>query len=76
MPYYVYRTMDLGAIRRLEWIAEHPAYPEASVHVKALRAAAQPAEERVRMIFAENQLMAEELLSETRPPEPLIGDDY
>ena len=76
MPYYVYRVIDFGAIRRLEWIGEYAAYPEASAGVKALRAAEHPEVGRSRMIFAENRLAAEELLSQMRPPEPLIGDDY
>ncbi|HUN91899.1 MAG TPA: hypothetical protein VMU33_07575 [Burkholderiaceae bacterium] len=76
MPYYVYRVIDLGAIRRLEWIGEYAAYPEASARVKALRAAADPEVGRSRMIFADNRLAAEELLSQSPAPEPLIGDDY
>jgi hypothetical protein len=76
MPYYVYRIVALGPVRRLEDIGEHAAYGEAAAQVKRLRAEGDPAAGTVRMIFAENRLKAEELLSETRPPEPLIGDDY
>ena len=75
MPYYIYRIVTLGPVRRLEELGEQPAYREAAEQVKRLRAGSSEAG-TIRMIFAENRLQAEELLSETRPPEPLIGDDY
>jgi len=76
MPYYIYRIVALGPVRRLESLGEHAAYGEAAAEVKRLRGSADPALGTIRMIFAENPLKAEELLSETRPPEPMVGDDY
>ena len=76
MPYYIYRIVTLGPVRRLEELGEQPAYRAAAEQVKRLRAESSGESGTVRMIFAENRLQAEELLSETRPPEPLIGDDY
>ena len=76
MPYYIYRIVTLGPVRRLEELGEQSAYREAADLVKRLRADSGDQPGTVRMIFAENRLQAEELLSETRPPEPLVGDDY
>jgi hypothetical protein len=76
MPYYIYAITETGPIRRLEHIAEHAVYRDAAAHVKRLRQSAGDSTASVRLIFAENPLQAEELLSERRPPEPMIGDDY
>ena len=76
MPYYIYRIVTLGPVRRLEELGEQSAYREAADLVKRLRAESVGEPGTVRMIFAQNRLQAEELLSETRPPEPLVGDDY
>jgi hypothetical protein len=76
MPYFVYRIEALGPVRRLEGLAVFDDYQAAAVECRRLRAAEVAAGQQVRMIFAENALRAEELLSETRPPEPMVGDDY
>jgi hypothetical protein len=76
MPYYLYRLANAGPIRHLEEMGECASYPEASAKLKQLRREHDPALGMIRMIFAENRLRAEELLSETRPPEPFIADDY
>jgi len=76
MPYYVYRITQVGPIRQLESIADHALYRDAAAQVRMLRKDSDPALGHFRLIFAENQLQAEELLLEVRPPEPMVGDDY
>ena len=74
MPYYIYRIFPFG---RLEKVDALPNYREASARLRALRKDIPPgADWQARMIFAENELQAEDLLSQPRAPEPLIGDDY
>ena len=73
MPYYVYRVGPLGVLTKL---AEFAAFREASAHAKAARvsqASAGPG--RVKVMFADNELAAEDLLSQVREPGPAIGDD-
>ncbi|MEW6706543.1 MAG: hypothetical protein AB1430_16975 [Pseudomonadota bacterium] len=72
MPYYVYRVKPFA---QLEKLAEFGAFRDASAHAKALRAAA-GAERgaKVKVMFAENELMAEDLLCQVRDPGP-AGDD-
>ena len=72
MPYYVFAVEPLGLLRKL---AEFEAFKEASVHAKALRSA-QPAgaQVRIKVMFADNQLTAEDLLSQVREAGP-TGDE-
>lgn len=71
MPYYVFRVGALGVLTKL---AEFDAFREASAHAKAAR---QQGSEggRVKVMFADNQLAAEDLLSQPREPGPMTGDD-
>jgi hypothetical protein len=71
MPYYVFRIGALGVLSRL---AEFDAFREASAHAKAVRTQ-DPQAGRVKVMFADNQLAAEDLLSQPREPGPSIGDD-
>jgi hypothetical protein len=72
MPYYVYRIGQLGVLTKL---AEFPAFREASAHAKAARADKSAGGGRVKVMFADNELAAEDLLSQVREPGPTIGDD-
>ena len=73
MPYYVFAVQPLGLLKKL---AEFDAFQEASAHAKALRAALPPgAVVRVKVMFADNQLAAEDLLSQVREPGPASGSD-
>ena len=72
MPYYLYEVVE-RPIRVLRKIAAFPAFKEASVEAKRLRAADAT---NVKVIFAENELQAEDMLSQVRPAPPMIGDDY
>ena len=74
MPYYVYKIHP--PLKTLELVGEHASFKDASSAVKALRAEASQAGITIKMIFADNELAAEDLLSQVRPPEPMVGDDY
>ena len=77
MPYYIYRVASFGFVRQLEKIAEHEAFKTASAQAKAMRAEDGLSDDvEIKVIFAGNELQAEEMLSQIREPEPFIGDDY
>lgn len=72
MPYYLYRIMPLGVLRKLE---QFERYADASARAKALRAADAPGTPgRIKLMFAENELQAEDLLCQVREAGP-SGDD-
>lgn len=73
MPYFVYRVQPFA---QLEPLGHFPTFPEASREAKALRAA-QPGQpgRRVRVIFADNALAAEDLLLQVRDAPPGGDDD-
>jgi hypothetical protein len=73
MPYYVYRIFPF---HRLEKVAVHDAFPPASAQAKALRREATlPPDCRVKVVFAENELGAEALLTDVREERPHIAED-
>lgn len=75
MPYYIYKVVSFP-IRTLEKIEEHAAFRDASAGAKALRAALGPAGgASIKMILADNELQAEDLLSQQRAPQPNPDDD-
>lgn len=75
MPYYIYKVSSFP-IRSLEKIEQHAAFPDASARAKVLRAALTSAEEgSIKMILADNELHAEDLLSQQRAPQPNPDDD-
>lgn len=77
MPYYIYRITPMGPIRTLTKITQFESFKEASTEAKRLRREADLANgETVKTIFAENELQAEDLLSQVREGEPLTGDDW
>ncbi len=71
MPYYVYRVKPFAQLQKL---AEFPGFKEASSHAKSLRAAGCEPQEKIKVMFAENELLAEDLLCQVRDPGP-AGDD-
>ena len=72
MPYYIYRVLPYA---QLEKLAEFDAFKPASEHAKALRAAERDAPAgKVKVMFAENEQIAEDLLCQVRDPGP-SGDD-
>jgi len=75
VPYFIYKIHS--PIGNLEKVAQHAAFKEASAQAKSLRNAGDlPVGCTIKVIFAENELKAEDLLSQVRDPEPLVGDDY
>ena len=69
MPYYVYRVSEsAGAlVKNLELLETFDKFRDAKLHAKELRAAGDTTEGSViKVMFAENQLEAEELLMEKR----------
>ncbi|HMM46831.1 MAG TPA: hypothetical protein PKC12_02500 [Thiobacillaceae bacterium] len=75
MPYYVFR---IGMFKVLEKQGEWASFKEARVHVNELRKTLDPKSgDTYRMIFAENEIAAQETLSAERELDPsLSGDDW
>ena len=71
MPYFVFNVKPYAQIEKL---AEFAAFREASAHAKALRLAQDGAEGRIKVMLADNQQLAEDLLCQTRDPGP-SGDE-
>ena len=76
MPYYTYRMFSFP-IRRLEKVEEAATFGAASARAKVLRVAPDlPDGCAIKVIFAANELEAEDLLSQVREPKPgLVGDE-
>lgn len=75
MPYYIYRMTE-QPVRILKKIEEYANYRDAAARVKLLRADLPPGTNAViKMMHAETELHAEDLLNEVRVPEPELGDD-
>jgi hypothetical protein len=77
MPYYLYRITQLGALKQLNKLDEFAVFKDASAAAKRLRQEGDlPANVMVKMVLADNELQAEDLLQQVREPEPNVGDDY
>ncbi len=75
MPYYLYKVFE-SPIRLLEKIESHDAFKVASARAKELRRELALSEGcTVKTIFAENELQAEDILSQVRESQPEPGDD-
>jgi hypothetical protein len=75
MPYFIYSITE-RPIKMLEKIEQHENYRDASARVKLLRAElTEGSYALIKMIHAETELHAEDLLNEIREPEPVLGDD-
>ena len=75
MQYFIYRITE-RAIRNLEKLEQHEKYGAALARVKQLRAELPEGSTKiVRMIHAETELHAEDLLNQIRDPAPELGDD-
>jgi hypothetical protein len=73
MPYFIYQITE-HPIRLLKKLEEHESYRDAAARVKLLRAQL-PENTLIKMMHAESELNAEDLLNEVRPPAPQLGDD-
>ncbi|MGB7541843.1 MAG: hypothetical protein WBM28_07500 [Burkholderiales bacterium] len=75
MPYFVYKIFQ-APIRRLEKLERHDAFREASSRAKQIRSElAGDASCVIKVIFAETELHAEDLLNQVRAPIPNPQDD-
>jgi hypothetical protein len=75
MPYYIYQVTEFP-VRQLKKMEQHDAYREASARIKQLRSelgVGSPA--MIKMIHAETEFDAEDLLNQVRDPAPELGDD-
>lgn len=72
MPYFVFRVRPYAQIEKL---AQFDGFQAASAHAKTLRAGAEePSQGKIKVMFADNEQLAEELLCQVREPGP-PGDD-
>lgn len=75
MPYYLYKVQQ-SPILQLTKIEQHDAFRDASARAKELRREMAMADgSLVKVIYAENELDAEDILSQVREPQPELGDD-
>jgi hypothetical protein len=75
MPYYIYHVIEFP-IRQLKKLEQHDIYRDASARVKQLRAElAVGSPMMIKMIHAETEFDAEDLLNQIRDPAPELGDD-
>jgi hypothetical protein len=75
MPYFIYKV---GPLNILEKQGQAEVFKEAKALANALRKTLDPKTgARIKMIFADNELLAEDTLSQPRELDPsLAGDDY
>jgi hypothetical protein len=72
MPYYIYRIKPFSQFEKL---FEFEAFKAASAHAKEMRSAQDSdAQGTIKIMFADNESQAEDLLSQVRTPGPR-GDD-
>ena len=75
MPYFIYRITDFP-IRRLEKLEQYESFREASIKVKEMRKALEDGSPAVlKVIHAESEFHAEDLLNQVREASPQLGDD-
>jgi hypothetical protein len=76
VAYFLYRIFDFP-VRRLELAGREDAFRAASERAKAMRASPDlPAGCGVKVVFAGNELEAEDLLSQVRAAAPgVVGDE-
>jgi hypothetical protein len=75
MPYYVYKIVE-KPIRQLEKLEQHDAFRDASNRAKLLRSELPGnAVYTIKVIFAETELHAEDLLNQIREAAPNPQDD-
>lgn len=76
MPYFVYK-IETHPLRLLEKLSAFEKFAQASADAKKRRVELNLTEGQiVKVIFAENELEAEDLLSQVREAPPTTGEDY
>lgn len=71
MPYYVFSVRPFAQIKQ---VAEFAAFKEASGHAKSLRMSGGAGDTKIKVMFADNPQLAEDLLCQVREPGP-SGDE-
>lgn len=74
MPYFIYKV---GRLNLLEQLGVEDSFRDAKARASELRGGLAPeGGEQIRMIFAANELEAEDLLSQpSQPTDGVFGDD-
>lgn len=76
MPYYVYK-IDNYPVRQLTLLSSFDSFKAASTDAKERRNAMQLSNGQVvKVMYAESELEAEDLLSQVRIAPPTTGEDY
>lgn len=76
MPYYIYK-IDNYPVKQLELLAHFDTFKAASAEAKVRRNAMQLTNGQVvKVMFAESELEAEDLLSQVRIAPPTTGEDF
>ncbi len=71
MPYFVFGVKPFA---QLEQLGQCATFPEASRQARELRAAQPAPAQRIKIVFADDPLAAQDLLLQVRPAPP-DGDD-
>ncbi len=74
MPYFVYEIHPMHIVKK---VAEFDKFKDASANAKEIRSKLTSTDNySIKVIFAENELHAEEMLGEVREKPPTTGEDY
>jgi hypothetical protein len=74
MPYFIYKLMPFNMIEKLE---QFDKFKDASSRAKVIRKDMPAnADYSIKLIFAENELAAEDILNTPREPGIMTGEDY
>ncbi|MCP4488216.1 MAG: hypothetical protein GY820_12970 [Gammaproteobacteria bacterium] len=69
MPYYIYQIENTptAIVKKLSLVTEHAHYKDAKIAIQSLRTRQKEGEDQQwKMVFADSELKAEELLQERR----------
>lgn len=74
MPYFIYEMHPMRIVKK---VAQHDKFKDASAQAKEIRNALTGTDNySIKVVFAENELHAEEMLGEVREKPPTTGEDY
>jgi hypothetical protein len=74
MPYFIYKLMPFNMIEKIE---QFDKFKEASNRAKEIRKdIPADADYSIKVIFADNELAAEDILNTPREPGIMTGEDY
>ncbi len=75
MPYYIYRIPE-GPVKIFEKLTQFDAFKDASFEAKRMRKEVDLTRMKIKVVFGDNEMQAEEALMSVREAEPLTGDDW